>query len=470
MSSKSKPWGGRFLRQTDSQVEAFTASIHFDKRLYPYDIDGSIAHACMLAKQGIITMEEKETILDGLTQIGQEMDEGNFFFRPDDEDIHMAIEKALIGKIGETGGKLHTGRSRNDQVALDMRLYLRTENLAIIKLLRKLKATLVRLAKKEINTVMPGYTHLQRAQPVLLAHYLLAYREMLDRDEGRLKDSKKRFDIMPLGSAALAGTGLPLDREYTAELLGFPFISQNSMDAVSDRDFIVEFLSNAALIMMHLSRFAEDLILWSTDEFNFVEIDDAFTTGSSIMPQKKNPDVAELIRGKTARVYGNLMSLLTLLKGLPMTYNRDLQEDKEPFFDTIDTLKSCLSILDAMVQRLNFNRDKMLAGATGGFSIATDIAEYLVIKGVPFRSAHGVVGKMVAYCLAEKKPLEALTLEEFKSFHPRFGKDIFKRLSAKSSVDARNVIGATASRRVRMRIKDLEIQSAEIGESSTKLL
>lgn len=456
MNKKEKPWGGRFGKQTDKQVETFTASIQFDKRLYRYDIEGSIAHATMLARQGIITSSEGETINCALADIRMDLEMGRFAFQAGDEDIHMAIEKALIDRIGETGGKLHTGRSRNDQVALDMRLYLRDENTQIIGMLGELKNTFLKLAQQEIHTIMPGYTHMQKAQPVLLAHYLMAYWEMLNRDEARLTDSQKRINVMPLGSAALAGTGLPIDREYTAGLLNFPAISQNSMDAVSDRDFIIEFISAAAMIMMHLSRFAEDMIMWSTDEFSFVEIDDAFTTGSSIMPQKKNPDVAELLRGKTARVYGHLMTLLTLLKGLPMTYNRDLQEDKEPFFDTVDTVKACLQILNAMIPRLTFNREKMYAGAAGGFSTATDMAEYLVKKGVPFRSAHGVVGKLVAYCLKKEKVLESLTMEEFHSFRPEFQEDIYRYLTVESAVNVRNITGGTSLQAVRKRIKGLE--------------
>ncbi len=461
MEKKKKPWGGRFRGETDKRVEAFTASIDFDKRLYPYDIEGSTAHAKMLAKQGIISAEEGELIIKNLQAIRQDLDQGNFSFRTEDEDIHMAIERALIDRIGDIGGKLHTARSRNDQVALDMRLFLRDEVVQIISLLKELQDTLLAVAKKEIHTIMPGYTHMQKAQPVLLAHYLLAYREMLERDEGRLTDSKKRFNIMPLGSAALAGTSLPIDRQYAAELLNFPALSENSMDAVADRDFIIEFLSAAALIMMHLSRFAEDLILWATDEFGFVEIDDAFTTGSSIMPQKKNPDVAELLRGKTARVYGNLMALLTLLKGLPMTYNRDLQEDKEPFFDTVDTVKSCLQILSAMIRRLTFNREKMRLAAMGAFSTATDAAEYLVGKGVPFRTAHSVVGRLVAYCLTQNRPLESLTREEFQKYHVEFGNDIYGRLTVESAVNSRDITGGTAVERVRKRIKELEKRRRE---------
>ena len=455
MKKQEKPWGGRFGKQTNKQVETFTASIQFDKRLYRYDIEGSIAHAKMLARQGIISRSEGDAINRALKDIRRDLEKGRFTFQAGDEDIHMAIEKALIDRIGETGGKLHTGRSRNDQVALDMRLYLRDENDQVIGLLRELKQTFLMLAQQEIQTIMPGYTHLQKAQPVLLAHYLLAYWEMLDRDEARLTDSQQRINVMPLGSAALAGTGLPIDREYTAGLLNFPAISQNSMDAVSDRDFIIEFIAAAAMIMMHLSRFAEDIILWSTDEFRFVEIDDAFTTGSSIMPQKKNPDVAELLRGKTARVYGHLMTLLTLLKGLPMTYNRDLQEDKEPFFDTVDTVKACLQILNSMLPSLTFNREKMHADASGGFSTATDVAEYLVKKGVPFRSAHAVVGKLVAYCLKKKKVMEALTMEEFRSFQPEFQEDIYRCLTVESAVNVRNITGGTSLQAVRNRIKGL---------------
>lgn len=456
MQKKEKPWGGRFGKQTDKQVETFTASIQFDKRLYRYDIEGSIAHATMLARQGIISQVEGKSIIKALGNIRQDLEKGRFTFSDGDEDIHMAIEKALIDKIGESGGKLHTGRSRNDQIALDMRLYLRDQNAQILVMLGQLKNTFLNLATQEIQTIMPGYTHMQKAQPVLLSHYLLAYWEMLNRDEERLTDSQKRFNVMPLGSAALAGTGLPIDREYTANLLNFPALSQNSMDAVSDRDFIIEFISAAAMIMMHLSRFAEDMILWSTDEFSFVQIDDAFTTGSSIMPQKKNPDVAELLRGKTARVYGHLVTLLTLMKGLPMTYNRDLQEDKEPFFDTVDTVKACLQILNAMVQRLTFNREKMHSDAAGGFSTATDVAEYLVKKGVPFRSAHSAVGRMVAYCLKKNKVLESLTMDEFHGFRSEFQEDIYNYLTVESAINVRNITGGTSLQAVRKRIKSLE--------------
>ncbi len=456
MSKKEKPWGGRFLKETDKEVESFTASISFDKRLLPYDIEGSIAHVRMLAKQGIISKSECMTIISGLKDIQKDMERGNFAFQDEDEDIHMAIERALISRIGDTGGKLHAARSRNDQVALDMRLYVREEIIQAIRMLAQLKNTFLRIAKKEIRTIMPGYTHLQKAQPVLLSHYLLAFWEMLDRDESRLQDSMKRVNVMPLGSAALSGTGLPIDREYTARLLKFPAVSHNSMDAVSDRDFIIEFASCSALIMMHLSRFCEDLIIWSTDEFRFAEISDSYTTGSSIMPQKKNPDVAELIRGKTARVYGDLMALLTLMKALPMTYNRDLQEDKLSLFDIADTVKSCLKILNAMLQQIKFNREKMLKDAASGFSTATDLAEFLTKKGVSFRDAHGTVGRLVAYCIKNNKTLSDLTMEEFRSFHDKFDEGVYPCLSVKNAVNVRNIIGGTSEKAVRQRIIEIE--------------
>ncbi|MHB8769741.1 MAG: argininosuccinate lyase [Syntrophales bacterium] len=456
MQKKGKPWGGRFSEPTDREVEAFTSSLHFDRRLYRYDIEGSIAHARMLAKQGIITTGEVKAIIAGLGSIRGEIEAGSFAFHPGDEDIHMAIEKALTDRIGEAGGKLHTGRSRNDQIALDIRLYLREEIGRTLGLVAALKAGFVALAKKERGVILPGYTHLQKAQPVLLAHYLLAFWEMLDRDEARLSDCLKRVNVMPLGAAALAGTGLPIDRRYVARLLKFPAVTGNSMDSVSDRDFIAEFVFAASLTMMHLSRFCEDLIIWSTDEFGYVEIADAYTTGSSIMPQKKNPDVAELIRGKTGRVYGHLVALLTILKGLPMTYNRDLQEDKEPLFDTADTLQASLKIITAMLGRLSFNRARMEAGAGSGFSTATDIAEYLVTKTVPFREAHGIVGKIVAYCIEQDKALTDLSLNEFRRFYSGFGKDLFGCLTARQSVNSRRVPGGTAEATVRRRIREIE--------------
>lgn len=461
MTTQKKPWGGRFQEPTDKDVEAFTASIHFDRRLYRQDIEGSIAHARMLASQKIITKKEEKAILAGLKTIGKDIEAGRFVFNPDDEDIHMAIEKSLISRIGKAGGKLHTGRSRNDQVSLDVRLYLRDEIRRILELLSIFKKSLTDLAKKEIKTIMPGYTHLQKAQPVLLSHHLLAYWEMIDRDEARLLDCQKRVNILPLGAAALAGTNLPIDRKQVADLLNFPAISENSMDTVSDRDFIAEFIFAACLIMMHLSRFCEDLILWSSSEFGFVEISDSFTTGSSIMPQKKNPDVAELVRGKTGRVYGHLVSLLTVLKGLPMTYNRDLQEDKEPLFDTVDTVKGCVKTLASMIRHLQFNRLRMREEAAKGFSTATDLAEYLVMKGVPFRESHGIVGRLVAYSIRSGKALHDLTLSEYRKFYQGFDEDIFACLKIENAVNAKNSLGGTAEKIVRKRLAEIEGRSYE---------
>lgn len=453
---QNKPWGGRFREPADKLLETFTASIEFDKRLYRYDIEGSIAHARMLAQQGIISTKDEKVIVKTLKDILVDIEKGNFVFKPEDEDIHMAVEKALIERAGETGGRLHAGRSRNDQVSLDLRLYLRDEILQIVNLVSNLKLQFVKLAKREVGTIMPGYTHLQRAQPVLLSHYLLAFGEMLDRDEERLRECYRRVNIMPLGSAALAGTSLPIDRAYVAGLLKFPEISQNSMDAVSDRDFVAEFIFAASVTMMHMSRLCEDIILWSTDEFNFLEISDAFTTGSSIMPQKKNPDVAELIRGKTGRMYGNLVALLTVMKGLPMTYNRDMQEDKEPLFDSVDTVKRCLRILAEMIKNVKFNRTKMRKDASAGFSTATDVAEYLVTKGVPFRESHGIVGRLVLYCLEKRKALSDLTMDEFHQFHGAFEEDIYTRIAVESVVNARKCVGGTSEEKVLMRIRDIE--------------
>jgi len=455
-SKSKKPWGGRFKKDTDRRVESFTSSLAYDRRLYPYDLAGSVVHARMLARQGIISPAEAEEICRGLQAIGEEIESGSFRFDESDEDIHMAIEKALTARIGKAGEKLHTGRSRNDQVALDVRLYLREQTEALLKLVGDLKKRLVETAKKEIEIVMPGYTHLQKAQPVLLAHYLLAFWEMFDRDEERLRDCRKRIDVMPLGSAALAGTSLSLDREYAAELLQFPRISRNSMDAVSDRDFIAEFIFAASLLMTHMSRFCEDLIIWSSQEFGYVEISDAFTTGSSIMPQKKNPDVAELIRGKTGRVYGHLIAILTILKGLPMTYNRDLQEDKEPLFDTVDTVTAAVAILTEMITRIVYLRPRMEAEAELGFTTATDLAEYLVEKGVPFREAHSIVGRIVAYCLDAGKELAMITFEELKKFHAVFADDVLPRLKAARSVNMKKTFGGTSPERVAERIREIE--------------
>jgi argininosuccinate lyase len=458
MKKSKKPWGGRFKESTHSIVEEFTASIHFDKRLYRYDIEGSIAHCEMLAKKRIISADEKKVIIEGLKGILGDMERGDFEYHPDLEDIHMVVEKALIDRIGDVGGKLHTGRSRNDQVSLDVRLYLRDEAKGILKLVNGLKTAIVKVAKREVDVIMPGYTHLQKAQPVCLSHYLLAFWEMIVRDEKRLEECYKRINVMPLGSAALAGTSVPIDREYVAKRLKFPEITKNSMDAVSDRDFVAEFIFDASLLMMHMSRLCEDLILWSSDEFDFVEISDSFTTGSSIMPQKKNPDVAELIRGKTGRIYGNLVSILTVMKGLPMTYDRDLQEDKEPLFDTVDTVKISLRVLEEMIKRLKFNREKMLSEAVKGFSTATDIAEYLVMKGMPFREAHKTVGSLVLYCIEEGKDLASLTIDEIRRFYKDADDDIYLSMDVQSSVDSRNMPGGTARAMVVKRIKEIEAE------------
>lgn len=439
-----KPWSGRFTKGTSPAAEAFTESLSFDRRLWKYDIQGSIAHALMLGKQGIIPKKDADAIVKGLRKIYGEIEKGIFTFRPELEDIHMNIEAALTERIGEAGKKLHTARSRNDQVALDLRLYLRDETENIISGIRRLQKILLSLAEKNLDIIMPGYTHLQRAQPVLLAHHLLAYVEMFGRDRERFTDALKRIDILPLGSCALAGTTLPIDRAFVANALGFSSISANSIDAVSDRDFAVEFLSCAALAAMHLSRFGEELVLWSTEEFGFLTISDAFTTGSSIMPQKKNPDVAELMRGKTGRVYGNLISLLTLMKGLPLAYNRDMQEDKQPVFDTVDTLNACLHVLAEMLPQMKFDVSRMKTISGEGYSTATDLAEYLVKKGTPFREAHEVTGRVVLYCIGKKKQLGDLTLKELAEFSGKVGEDIFAVLAPEKSVQARTSAGGTA--------------------------
>lgn len=451
-----KLWSGRFREGTSKVVESFTESISFDRRLWRYDIDGSIAHAKMLAKQGIISKEDSEKIISGLKEIANEIETGKFRFRRDLEDIHMNIEAALTKKIGNTGKKLHTARSRNDQAALDLRLYLRDEIRQIIAAITSLQTKLLEVADKHISHIMPGYTHMQRAQPVLLSHYLLAYCEMLERDKGRLKDALKRVNVLPLGSCALAGTSLPVDREYVAGLLGFEGVSSNSIDAVSDRDFAVEFLSGVSMLMMHFSRMSEELVLWSTEEFSFIELPDAFTTGSSIMPQKKNPDVAELIRGKTGRVYGGLVSVLTTMKGLPMAYNRDMQEDKVPVFDAADTVDACLNILNEMVPNIRFNRKRMYDTALEGYSAATDIAEYLVKKGVPFREAHETTGKIVLYCIENRIRLDEMKLKDFKKYSALINGDIYKYLTAEGSVNAKTSKGGTSQAEVKKQIKRLK--------------
>lgn len=440
-----KPWGGRFTEKTAPAAETFSASIHFDRRLYRYDIAGSRAHARMLARVGLLQDSELEQILGGLAEIEAEMDNGAFVFRPELEDIHMNIEKALVEKVGRAGEKLHTARSRNDQVALDMRLYLREVCRELIDLVTGLQRGFVGLARRYLGVCMPGYTHLQRAQPVLLSHHLLAYYEMFTRDKDRLNDGLKRIDVLPLGSGALAGTSLPIDREFVARELGFASVSANSMDAVSDRDFLVEFLAACSLIQIHLSRFSEELILWSSQEFNFIEIADRFCTGSSIMPQKKNPDLPELVRGKSGRVFGNLMALLTLLKGLPLTYNRDLQEDKEPVFDTVDTVVRSLSVMTELLSGLAFKREVLEQATARGFMTATDLAEYLVRRNMPFRQAHGVVGRAVAYCLEAGRELTDLTLEELRGFSDDIDEDVFEFLGVAGSVDSRANQGGTAS-------------------------
>ena len=462
MAIEKKPWSGRFQKPTAPNVEKFTSSIHYDQRLYSYDIEGSIAHATMLAEQGIIAKAEAQKIVLALKNILTDIAKGKIKFNASDEDIHMAIERELISRIGEAGGKLHTARSRNDQIVLDVRLFLRTEIKGILALVNDLQIQLIKLAKSEIKTIMPGYTHMQKAQPVLLSHYFLAFGEMFARDTQRLNDCKNRLNILPLGAAALAGTSLPIDRKRTAKILNFTAISKNSMDTVADRDFIAEFIFAASLVMMHLSRFCEDLILWSSDEFGFVEISDAYTTGSSIMPQKKNPDIAELIRGKTARVYGDLFAIMTILKGLPMTYNRDLQEDKEPLFDAVDTVKDCLAIFAEMIKHTKFNAAKMYLAAQGGFSTATDVAEYLVEKGLPFRRAHEIVGNIVAYCLKNKKELENLTLKEYQKFYDGFTDDIQKKIKLENVVNSRKHTGGTAKAAVLERIREFEKSSSKI--------
>lgn len=449
-----KPWSGRFKEKTSATVESFTESVSFDKRLWKQDIRGSIAHAKMLGRRGIIPLKDSEAIVKGLKAIGADIESGKFRFSSELEDVHMNIEAALVKKIGAAGKRLHTARSRNDQVALDMRMYLREETENILSLIKRLQRTLLTMAEAHLHTVMPGYTHLQRAQPVLLSHYLLAYLEMLQRDRDRFKDSLRRINVLPLGSGAISGTTLPTDRKYLARELGFKKISGNSIDAVSDRDFALEFLGCSSIAMMHLSRLAEELVLWSTEEFRFIEISDRFTTGSSIMPQKKNPDVAELIRGKTGRIYGDLMTLLTLMKGLPLSYNRDLQEDKPPVFDTVDTLKSCLSVLDEMLPGIKFDAERMYSTAGEGYSTATDVAEYLVKKGMPFREAHEITGKLVLHCIKNKKELQSLKIEDLKSFSSLISRDIFSVLEPSASVKARTSYGGTSPSGVKRQIRE----------------
>jgi argininosuccinate lyase len=456
-----KLWGGRFKKETRKSVEKFSASVGFDKRLYREDIDGSIAHAKMLSKVGIISKQESQKIVKGLEEIEEEIERGKFPFREELEDIHLNIEKRLIEKIGDVGGKLHTARSRNDQIALDERLYLRREAQDILSLIKELAEAFLNSAEKNIGVITPSYTHLQRAQPVLLSHYLLAYVEMLKRDRDRYIDCIKRINVMPLGAGAVAGTSFSIDREYVAELLGFPQVTRNSIDTVSDRDFIVEFISASAILMMHLSRLSEDLVLWSSKEFDFIDLGDEFTTGSSIMPQKRNPDVAELVRGKTGRVYGNFIAILTLMKGLPLSYNRDMQEDKEPMFDTADTIKSSLGVVSAMMKNVTFKPENMKKALYNGFINATDLADYLARKEMPFRQAHETTGRMVSYCEEKKRELSQLNLAELKMFSNLFEEDVFEYITPEGSVSSRKSYGGTARESV---LKNLDEIKREISQ------
>lgn len=457
MVREEKLWGGRFTAQTVSSVEAFTSSIHVDLRLYRQDIAGSIAHARMLARQRVISAREGRKIVRGLKAVQKEIERGDFPFSSADEDIHMNIERRLIRKIGAVGGKLHTARSRNDQVSLDMRLYLRGELTAILGDLERLKRELARAAKRYLKVIMPGYTHLQKAQPVLFSHYLLAYVDMLDRDRERMTGCLERINVLPLGSGALSGTTFPIDRAYVARLLRFPRISKNSIDAVSDRDFVLEFLSVSAILFVHLSRFAEEMVLWSSEEFGFFELPDRYCTGSSMMPQKKNPDVPELIRGKTGRVFGHLQALLTVMKGLPLAYNRDLQEDKVPLFDTVDTVKASLGMMRQLVRQIKVKRERMLAAAQDGFMNATDLADYLVSRGLSFRSAHALVGRMVRFGLDQHRRIEQLSLKELKRFSPKIGKDVYAYLTPEAAVQRRRAMGGTALANVRRRLKEIGV-------------
>ncbi len=447
-------WTGRFQEATDAQLRAYSESISFDWRLYAHDIEGSVAHAAALTAAGLLTEPERAQIEAGLRQIGAEIERGEFPFRPELEDIHMNIESALTARIGAAGAKLHTARSRNDQVALDLRLYLRAEIAAIRQALRGMQSALVTLAARFPEAVMPGYTHLQRAQPVLFAHHLLAYVEMFARDDGRLADAARRLDVLPLGSGALAGSTITLDRRLIAQALGFSQVSENSMDAVSDRDFACEFLGDAAIVGMHLSRLSEDVILWATSEFAFLTLSDAFTTGSSLMPQKKNPDVAELTRGKTGRLYGNLFRLLTVLKGLPMTYNRDLQEDKEAVFDSVDTLKNALGVFAAMMAGARVETANMARATSDPLLLATDLADYLVLKGVPFRQAHEVIGKLVALSLERKVGFAQLSLEDYRAASEAFNEDVYTVLDVRRSLESRQGIGAPSFANVAVRLAE----------------
>ncbi|MGH7832793.1 MAG: argininosuccinate lyase [Candidatus Binatia bacterium] len=457
MVKGKKLWGGRFEAPTAGSVEDFTASIDVDRRLYRHDIAGSIAHARMLARRRIIPARDARKIIAGLKSIQQEIERGKFNFSTADEDIHMNIERRLIEKIGGAGGKLHTARSRNDQVALDLRLYLREELNAILKLLSELLREIARAAKRNVAVIVPGYTHLQRAQPVLFSHHLLAYFDMLERDRERIEGCLERVNVLPLGSGALAGTTFPIDRAYVAKLLEFPKISTNSIDAVSDRDFILEFLCAAAILFVHLSRLAEEMILWSSEEFGFIELPDRYCTGSSMMPQKKNPDVPELIRGKAGRVFGHLQALLTVMKGLPLAYNRDLQEDKTPLFDTVDTVKTSLAMAREIIRAMKVREKRMFEAAQNGFLNATELADYLTGRGMSFRAAHGVAGQVVRFCIEQGKRIEQLSLPELKRFSSRIERDVYACLTPQAAVRRRRSAGGTALSNVRKRLREIGV-------------
>ena len=460
-------WGGRFTKETDQLVYNFNASITFDQKFYKQDIEGSIAHVTMLAKQGILTEQERDDIVRTLKEIRDEVESGRLEITSEYEDIHSFVEANLIDRLGDTGKKLHTGRSRNDQVALDMRLYTRDELLHTDDLLKELLETILKIMEANTETIMPGFTHLQKAQPITLAHHMGAYFEMFKRDRLRLHDIYERMNYCPLGSGALAGTTYSLDREYTAELLGFYGPTLNSMDGVSDRDYLIEFLSACATIMMHLSRFSEEIIIWNSNEYQFVEIDDAYSTGSSIMPQKKNPDIAELVRGKTGRVDGALMSLLTTMKGIPLAYNKDMQEDKELSFDAMDTVKGCIALFTGMLATMKFNKGKMRLSANNGFTNATDAADYLVKHGVPFRDAHGIIGKIVLYCIERGIAIDDMSLDELKAICPVFEEDIYEEISMETCVNNRLTIGAPGKAAMEKVIKAEKAYLAEDWKENT---
>ncbi len=461
-------WGGRFTKETDQLVYNFNASISFDQKFFKQDVEGSIAHVTMLGKQGILTDEETAAIIKCLKEIQEDVENGKLEITSEYEDIHSFVEANLIDRLGDTGKKLHTGRSRNDQVALDMRLYTREQVLETDDLLKELLQVLLRIMKENTETIMPGFTHLQKAQPITLAHHMGAYFEMFKRDRQRMRDIYERMNYCPLGSGALAGTTYPLDRDYTAELLGFYGPTLNSMDGVSDRDYLIEFLSALSTVMMHLSRFSEEIIIWNSNEYRFVEIDDAYSTGSSIMPQKKNPDIAELVRGKTGRVYGALMSLLTTMKGIPLAYNKDMQEDKELSFDAMDTAKGCIALFTGMLDTLKFNEDVMRRSASHGFTNATDAADYLVNHGVPFRDAHGIIGRIVLYCIDKQKPIDDMSLEELQSFSPVFGEDIYDAISMETCVNKRLTVGAPGKEAMEKVIAEEEKYLSEDWKSGSR--